>query len=187
MVSRRRRASAPSLPASRWRSRGCGSRMRAAGPLMSQAVRKGSECLPPFLTFCVTVYEGARLVRRRSLLRGRQAGCFLFYFLYFRDFSGDRFRRRTPGPPPFSSMNSMPAASKARRTARSLATVIDVSLSISSARRIVATLSADCSARSSALQRIKARAALIWALVSGFELILTFKVSYAIKNSISEF
>jgi hypothetical protein len=24
------------------------------------------------------------------------------------------FRRRTPGPPPFSSMNSMPAASKAR-------------------------------------------------------------------------
>jgi hypothetical protein len=27
------------------------------------------------------------------------------------------FRRRTPGPPPLSSMNSMPAASKVRRIA----------------------------------------------------------------------
>ena len=38
-----------------------------------------------------------------------------------------RCRKRTPGPPPFSSMNSTPAASKARRTAKSLAVVIDVS------------------------------------------------------------
>jgi len=41
-----------------------------------------------------------------------------------------------PGPPPFSSMNSMPANTKARRTARSLAAVIDVSPSDDSARRI---------------------------------------------------
>jgi hypothetical protein len=30
-------------------------------------------------------------------------------FSHFRDFSDDRLRRRTPGPPPFSSMNSTPA------------------------------------------------------------------------------
>src|SRR5262249_42142448 len=33
---------------------------------------------------------------------------------HFRDFSFDRLRKRTPGPPPFSSMNSTPAFSKAR-------------------------------------------------------------------------
>ena len=33
-----------------------------------------------------------------------------------------RCRRRTPGPPPLSSMNSTPAASKARRKVKSLAT-----------------------------------------------------------------
>ena len=49
-------------------------------------------------------------------------------------------RNRTPGPPPFSSMNSTPANSMPRRTARSLAAVIDVSRSVSSARRMVATL-----------------------------------------------
>ena len=34
--------------------------------------------------------------------------------VYFRDFCCDGLRRRTPGPPPFSSMNSTPALSKAR-------------------------------------------------------------------------
>jgi hypothetical protein len=89
------------------------------------------------------------------------------------------FRRRTPGPPSFSSMNSTPAASKARRTAKSFAAVIEVSSSVSSARRTVATLRSDCRARSSALQRRRARAALIWALVSGLT-ILTRIISYAI-------
>jgi len=37
------------------------------------------------------------------------------------------FRRRTPGPLPFSSMNSTPTNSKARRMAKSLAAVMDVS------------------------------------------------------------
>src|SRR5215813_11502826 len=94
-----------------------------------------------------------------------------------------RCRKRTPGPPPFSSMNSTPAASKARRTAESLAAVIKVSSSVSSARRIVATLRSDPRARSSALQRRRERAALIWALVSGLA-ILTRITAYAIIHSI---
>jgi hypothetical protein len=85
-----------------------------------------------------------------------------------------RFRSRTPGPPPFSSMNSTPAISNAWRTARSFALVSDVSLSRSSARRIVVTLRVVSLARSSALHRISARAALICELVNGFTAILTF-------------
>src|SRR6516225_2114552 len=46
--------------------------------------------------------------------------------------------------------------------------VIDVSPSANSARRIVVTPRVDSRARSSALQRSRARAALIWALVRGF-------------------
>ena len=61
-------------------------------------------------------------------------------------------------------MNSMPAASRARRTAWSLAAVIDVSLVASSARRIVVTPTAQWRARSSALHRTSARAALICSL-----------------------
>ncbi len=66
----------------------------------------------------------------------------------------DRLRRRTPGPSPFSSMNTTPAASKARRTAKSFGAVIDVSSCASSARRIVATPTANARARSSARNRI---------------------------------
>ena len=54
-----------------------------------------------------------------------------------------RLRRRTPGPPLFPSMNSTPADSRARRTAKSFAAVIEVSSSASSARRIVVTPTAD--------------------------------------------
>jgi hypothetical protein len=80
-------------------------------------------------------------------------------------------------------MNSTPAASSARRTAKSLAAVIEVSSSVSSARRMVATLRSDCRARSSALQRRRERAALIWELVSGLT-ILTRMAAYAIIYSI---
>jgi hypothetical protein len=55
-------------------------------------------------------------------------------------------------------MNSMPAASNARRTAISFAAVSEVSFSVSSARRIVVTLKAVARERSSALQRMSARA-----------------------------
>jgi hypothetical protein len=72
-----------------------------------------------------------------------------------------RWRKRTPGPPPSSSMNSTPAASNARRTARSLATVSEVLSSASSARLIVLSPSADARARSSALHLRRARAARI--------------------------
>src|SRR6185436_4567879 len=68
------------------------------------------------------------------------------------------------GPPPFSSMNSTPADSKAWRSAASLACVTGISPSTTSTRRIVATPTFDAFARSSALQRTKARAARIWAL-----------------------
>ena len=79
-----------------------------------------------------------------------------------------RCRKRTPGPPPFSSMNSTPATSKARRTAKSLATVREVLSSASSARLIVAIPKAASRASSAALQRRRARAARIWALFNGF-------------------
>jgi hypothetical protein len=70
----------------------------------------------------------------------------------------------------------MSAASKARRTAKSLAVVIDVSSFASSARRIVVTLKDVWRARSSALHRTRARAALIWALVRSFDAILTYYI-----------
>ncbi len=65
-------------------------------------------------------------------------------------------------------MNSTPAASKARRTAKSFAMVIDVSPSASSARLIVASPKAASRASSAALHRRRARAARIWALFKGF-------------------
>jgi hypothetical protein len=63
-------------------------------------------------------------------------------------------RRRTPGPPPFSSMNSTPEASKARRMAISLAAVNEVPSSATSARLIVFTPRADSRARSAALREL---------------------------------
>jgi hypothetical protein len=86
----------------------------------------------------------------------------------------DPFPKPDAGPAPFSSVNSTPAASKARRTAKSLAAVIDVSSAVSSARRIVVTPTDDAFARSAALQRMRARAARIWALVRGEEDMLTY-------------
>src|SRR5262245_31938330 len=77
-------------------------------------------------------------------------------------------------------MNSTPAASSVRRTAKSLAIVIDVSPSASSARLIVATPKAASRASSAALQRIRARAARIWALCNGFGFMLTKLASYDI-------
>jgi hypothetical protein len=79
-----------------------------------------------------------------------------------------RCRKRTPGPPPFSSMNSTPPTSKARRTAKSFAVVIDVLSSASSARLIVASPNAASRASSAALHRRRARAARIWPLFNGF-------------------
>src|SRR6516165_293661 len=80
-------------------------------------------------------------------------------------------------------MNSTPAASKARRRAKSFATVIDVWASVSSARRIVVTPRVDSRARASALQRRRARAALICALVRGFSFILTYLIPYDINHT----
>ena len=61
----------------------------------------------------------------RWQIRHRQKAPWVFVqWHYF--FGRWRFRSRTPGPPPFSSMNSTPATSKARLIASSLATVRDV-------------------------------------------------------------
>jgi len=64
------------------------------------------------------------------------------------------FERRTPGPPPFSSMNSTPALSSAWRRA-SFASVTGISPSTTSTRRIVATPTFEALARSRALHRSK--------------------------------
>jgi hypothetical protein len=69
--------------------------------------------------------------------------------------------RRAPSPPPFSSINSTPAFSRARRMADALANVIVVFPSVDSARWIVAWLTPDSRTRSAADQRRSARAALI--------------------------
>ena len=71
------------------------------------------------------------------------------------------FRNRTPSPPPLSSTKTMPAASNAWRRAASLASVTGISPSTTSALRIVATPTFEAVARSSAVQRSKARAARI--------------------------
>src|SRR5262245_9606128 len=102
---------------------------------------------------------------------------------YLVGFGRVRFLRRTPGHPSSQSMNSTPAASNVRRTAESLAAVIDVFSSVNSARRIVVTPSVDWRARSSALQRRRARAALIWALVRGLNFILTYFISLGINHT----
>jgi hypothetical protein len=70
-------------------------------------------------------------------------------------------QNRTPSPPPLSSMNSMPAASKAWRSAASLGSVTGISPSTTSARRIVATPTFEAAARSRAVHRSRARAARI--------------------------
>jgi YqaJ-like viral recombinase domain len=83
-------------------------------------------------------------------------------YIRFLDLCG--FRKRTPSPPPLSSMKSIPAASRARRIAASFASVIGTSPSTTSALRMVATPTFEARAKSRAVHRISARAALIWAL-----------------------
>ena len=60
--------------------------------------------------------------------------------IYLRLFPLAVLRNRTPGPPPFSSMNSTPPASNAPTNGESLADVMRVSFSAVSARRTVARL-----------------------------------------------
>jgi hypothetical protein len=63
-------------------------------------------------------------------------------------------------------MNSTPADSRARRTAKSFAVVSEVESSVASARLIVFTPKDECLARSCALHLNRARADLIWAPVN---------------------
>src|SRR3984957_17920725 len=77
-------------------------------------------------------------------------------------------------------MNSMPAASNARRIARSFAAVNDVWCSVNSARRIVVTARAEARARSSAVQRIRARPARICPLVREMRIGVDVSILYDI-------
>jgi len=85
---------------------------------------------------------------------------------YFPRFAFTGARSRTPGPPPFWSMNTTPATSSAFRKAASFAGVTGISPSMTSTLRIVATPTFEWVARSIALHRSKARAARICALES---------------------
>ena len=73
-------------------------------------------------------------------------------------------RKRTPSPPPLSSIKTIPAPSSARRMAASFASVTGISPSTTSALRMVATPTFEAWARSIAVHRISARAARICAL-----------------------
>ncbi len=165
------------LPRNGHLRRPCGRRRRVELTRNSKAIGQKTRAHPGLFLSAGTTTRRWFLVSatfgRPSLLHSKNSPC-----------SGGRLRRRTPGPPPFSSMNSTPADSSARRTAKLLAAVIEVSPSVSSARRIVATLRAVSRARSSALHRMSARAALIWALVSSLAALLTCLGSYAIIHSI---
>lgn len=157
------------------------------GPPIAPSSRKKRDFQKRMAAIFCWVTDSANLngtTRRVSILQSPAAECrqnTIIHFLGVLD--PCRFRKRNPGPPPFSSMKSTPADSKARRIARSLAAVNDVSPSVSSARRMVATLKSDCRARSSAFQRTRARAALICALVSGFGMLTSIN-AYAIFHSI---
>jgi hypothetical protein len=86
----------------------------------------------------------------------------LFIFeAYFLGAFGAARLRRAPSPPPFSSINSTPAFSRARRMADALANVIVVFPSVDSARWIVAGLTPDSRTRSAADQRRSARGRLL--------------------------
>jgi hypothetical protein len=159
-------------------------RLMESGEPRSKSLWEGtiSECACGAPIFNTSLC-GALATAGRRHSRNRPISCDSATIYFLGALGRRRCRKRTPGPPPSSSMNSTPAASKARRTAKSLAAVIEVSSSVSSARRMVATLRSDRRARSSALQRRRDRAARIWALVSGLA-ILTRITAYAIIHII---
>lgn len=111
-------------------------------------------------------FRGNRRIRGANGLYGvrcgglREPDAGLILKRYFRR-ERRGLRNRTPSPVPFSSMNSMPAVSKACRIAASLASVTGISPSTTSTRRIVATPTLDAAASSSAVHRSMARAARI--------------------------
>jgi hypothetical protein len=92
----------------------------------------------------------------------------LFCLSHFCDFSDDRFRRRTPGPPPFSSMNSTPARVS---TASIVASVVaSPAYRPTSILVIVFRWRPVASARSRTVQFSAARAILTCALVTTWNL-----------------
>ena len=90
-----------------------------------QPFAQGSECVSvrPDLSPGATTLHGVARSRVRPAEAMRvfdlswvKSGASFVGSVYLRGFSFPDFRSRTPGPPPFSSMNSTPAFSKARLT-----------------------------------------------------------------------
>jgi len=75
-------------------------------------------------------------------------------------------RRRTPGPPPFSSMNSTPADSSACRSAATVEPCAAIRPGFDSSRLIVGSETDDACDRSRCSHRKRARAARISSLLS---------------------
>ena len=74
-------------------------------------------------------------------------------------------RSRTPGPPPFLSMNTMPLASSAARIFLTVSPRPPNSPSADSSRAIVGSEMPECRAKSDWDQPSRARAALTWRIV----------------------
>ena len=85
---------------------------------------------------------------------------------YFRDLSFAGFRRRTPDPPPFSSMNSTPAASIAARNFWMVSARPPIVPSTDSSRATVGSETPERSAKSACDQARSALAALICLVVT---------------------
>jgi hypothetical protein len=89
---------------------------------------------------------------------------------HFRNLCFDRLRRRTPEPPPFSSMNKTPAPSIAARIFSAVSSRPPSSPSIDSRRATVGSDTPDLLAKSACDQPSRARAALIWRVVTTLRL-----------------
>jgi hypothetical protein len=122
----RRAGASAAARSGRGARRGRAARSGSPAPSIATRVRAGSR---PNRDGTFKHWENSRTVVKTSCLLHRPVrpaatlvtkACVCNYSLR-EPFSCCRFRSRTPGPPPFSSMNSTPADSNARRIAKSLA------------------------------------------------------------------
>jgi hypothetical protein len=107
--------------------------------------------------------EAVKLVGKRGVSSAMRASTHhqLFLPVFFGWFGIGGFRRRTPGPPPFSAMNSMPAVSRAAMSFSPVSTLPPSGPSSDSSRAIVGSDTPDAVAKSPCDQATSARAAFI--------------------------
>jgi hypothetical protein len=118
----------------------------------------GTERRPIHRGFLERVYDSARRLGFRQKV-GWSVSSRRGALHYFRDLSFGGFRRRTPGPPPFSSMNSTPAASIAARNLCVVSSRPPSSPSAASSRATVGSEIPERSAKSACDQASSALAA----------------------------